>query len=190
MKKDLKRFLTILWTCSLTACAATDPKSGHEVTQINRVGDLSLVGASSRLVVKNSNGSHCFGPPPDAAFSDSMGMGVNISMLNFGDDTTSDSFDDAHIRNNLGGRNPNVLITRELLFEACLLADRAGLTPSQMVEIYKATLSTIEKINSQSLDGENITSDNPDTMFSLSDGTSTVSTSSSSADQDDEDDDD
>jgi len=191
MHKNIATIPVVLTTVLLTACAG-DPRSGHEITPLVQTQDISLVGASSRAVVKTKNGSYCFGPSPDAAFNDTMGMGFNLELLTFGDDNTDDSFDDAHLRNNLGGRNPNVLITRELLFEACIMGDRANLTQQQMIDIYKATLGTIEKINSQSLDGAGIRTDNPDESLTVTNSATSLtstSTSDSTSSQDSDDDD-
>jgi len=158
------------------------PQVGHEVSSIEPVqeGTITLVGASSRYIVKNKDGSFCFGPSPDATFTDSMGTSLGLTLVDTST-SSSDSMEDAHSRSGLGGRNPNILITREILFETCLLVERAKLSPSQMVELYKTTLDAIVKINQRTLDGAAITSDNSEaSSLSVSDGA--ISESSSSTD--------
>jgi hypothetical protein len=161
------------------------PQVGHEVSSVPPAeeGAITLAGASSRYIVTNKDGSFCFGPSPDAAFTDSMGanLGLGFTLIDMSKNgESSDSIDDAHIRSGLGGRNPNVLISREILFETCLLIERAKLSPSQMVELYKTTLDAIVKINQVPLDGAAILSDNPDaSSISLSNSGGTVSENSS-----------
>jgi energy-coupling factor transporter ATP-binding protein EcfA2 len=167
----------------LTGCSAMKPQVGHEVSSVEpaQEGTITLAGASSRYIVKNKDGSFCFGPSPDATFTDSMGTSLGLTLVDTSTSSSSDSMEDAHSRSGLGGRNPNVLITREILFETCLLVERAKLSPSQMVELYKTTLDAIVKINQRTLDGAAITSDNSEaSSLSLSNGT--ISESSSSTD--------
>lgn len=169
----------------LTGCSAMKPQVGHEVSSVPPAeeGTITLAGASSRYIVKNKDGSFCFGPSPDAAFTDSMGAGLGVTLIDLSKNSgLSDSIEDAHARSGLGGRNPNVLISREILFETCLLIERAQLSPSQMVDLYKTTLDAIVKINHAPLDGAAILSDNPDaSSTSLSNSGGTVSESSSSS---------
>ncbi len=172
----------------LSGCVA-GPQVGHEVSSVipdpKNEGAITLVGSSSRYVVKNKDGSFCFGPPPDAAFTDSMGASIGMTLVDVSkNEGSSDALEDAHQRSGLGGRNPNVLISREILFELCLLQERADLTSDQMVGLYETTLDAIVKINANSLDGDNITSDNGNSS-SVSLSNAGVSTSENNSDSDD-----
>jgi hypothetical protein len=172
----------------ISGCITT-PQIGHEVSSIRadpKNEGITLTGSSSRYIVKNKDGSFCFGPPPDAAFTDSMSGSIGGLALTLFDNSTvnpgsSDALADAHQRVGLGGRNPNVLISREILFESCLLMEKANLTSAQMIDLYKTTLDAIVQINAKSLDGDSITSDNG-ASGSLSLTAGSVSTSSSDSD--------
>ncbi|GAB55696.1 hypothetical protein GPUN_1579 [Glaciecola punicea ACAM 611] len=169
----------------ISGCITT-PQIGHEVSSIRadpKNEGITLTGSSSRYIVKNKDGSFCFGPPPDAAFTDSMSGSMGGLALTLFDNSTvnsssSDALADAHQRVGLGGRNPNVLISREILFESCLLMEKANLTSAQMIDLYKITLDAIVQINAKSLDGNSIKSDNG-ASESLSLTAGSVSTSSS-----------
>ena len=143
----------------ITGCNST-PQAGHEIGATNPTSAMTLLGASSRLVIKNADGTLCVGPPPDAAFSDSKSDSLGITLVNYDNSQTSDSIGNAHARLPLGGRNPNVLVTRDLLFEACLFAQRAKLNQEQQLKLYRETLYTIQQVNNGSLDGSSVTSDN------------------------------
>lgn len=176
----------------ISGCITT-PQIGHEVSSIRadpKNEGITLTGSSSRYIVKNKDGSFCFGPPPDAAFTDSMsgsmgGLALTLFDNSSVNSSSSNALADAHQRVGLGGRNPNVLISREILFESCLLMEKANLTSAQMIDLYKTTLDAIVQINAKSLDGNSIKSDNG-ASESLSLTAGSVSTSSSdSSDSDD-----
>jgi hypothetical protein len=195
MHLKIKTTILLIIIFVLAGCSAMTPQVGHEISSVAPAqdGTITLSGASSRYIVKNKDGSFCFGPSPDAAFTDSMGtsLGFTMTMIDMTKNSgSSDSMQDAHIRSGLGGRNPNVLISREILFETCLLIERAQLSPAQMVELYKTSLDAIVKINQVTLDGTAILSDNPDASSnSLSDSGGTMSESSSSSSSSSSDDD-
>lgn len=166
MNKRFSLIVMVLVTNLLYGCA-TASIPGHELGSVQpdpqHNGSITLSGSSSRYIIKNKDGSYCVSPAPDAAFTDSSAGGLNLTLVNTGgNNASSDSIENAHQRLGLGGRNPNVLITREILFETCLLIGRAGLNSAQMLELYKSSLDAITQINKQSLDGNAIKSDNQD----------------------------
>jgi hypothetical protein len=182
----LRNNVVLCGLLSIISGCITTPQIGHEVSSIRvdpKSEGITLAGSSSRYIVKNKDGSFCFGPPPDAAFTDSMSGSMGGLALTLFDNSTvnsssSDALSDAHQRVGLGGRNPNVLITREILFETCLLMEKANLTSAQMIDLHKITLDAIVKLNDKSLDGNSIKSDQG-ASESLSVTAGSVSTSSS-----------
>jgi hypothetical protein len=164
MNEFNRKIIFLSVALAFTGCA-TAPQVGHEVSSVKpdpkNEGAITLTGSSSRYIVKNKDGSFCFGPPPDASFTDSMGASFGLTLVDTSkNDGSSDALDDAHQRLSLGGRNPNVLISREILFETCLLMEKAKLNPEQMLDLYNKTIDAIVKINSKTLDGDKISSDN------------------------------
>lgn len=109
------------------------------------------------MVVERSNGDLCFGPAPDAApergTAFSMQLPLTVST------TSSDSADTINDDLPLGGRNPTALITRDILFHACLAETRLKLTTEERRAHWKETIDAVIKINSQSLEGSSIGSD-------------------------------
>lgn len=176
-----------LYGCATTAIPGHELGSVHPDPQNN--GSITLSGSSSRYIIKNKDGSYCVSPAPDAAFTDSTSGGFGLTLVQVGDTSTnSDTITDAHQRMSLGGRNPNVLITRDILFETCLLIGRAGLNASQMLDVYKSSLDAITQINKQSLDGAAVKSDAPNSSnlsMSNSNGTASLKATSTASSTDD-----
>jgi len=107
---------------------------------------LTLVGPSSQPIVRNEDGTICYGPPPDASIDEQAGGAVK--WFSFGDN--NDELP-------LGGRNPNVLITRDLLFQSCLAESRLKLNNEQRIKLFYKTLAIVQSINGKSLDGNAVT---------------------------------
>jgi hypothetical protein len=171
------RTSAVLSMLILTACSHA-PQPGHELGATNPTSEMTLLGASSRIVIRNADGSLCVGPPPDAAFSDSKSNDLGVTLVNVDNSETNDSVSNAHARLPLGGRNPNVLVTRDLLFEACLFSQRANLSQEQQLKLYRETLYTIQKVNNGSLDGAAVTTDTPNDSISTTSASSSNSTDS------------
>lgn len=110
--------------------------------------ELTLVGPSSQPVVRNSDGTLCYGPQPDASIDASAGGA--LKWFSFGDN--SDELP-------LGGRNPNVLVTRDILFQSCLAETRLKLDREERIKLFYKTLDVIQGINAKTLDGAGVTSD-------------------------------
>lgn len=110
--------------------------------------DLTLVGPSSQPIVRNPDGTLCYGPQPDSSIDESAGGA--LKWFSFGDN--SDELP-------LGGRNPNVLVTRDVLFQSCLAETRLKLDREERIELFYKTLDVIQGINAKTLEGAAVTSD-------------------------------
>jgi len=111
--------------------------------------EVKLIAAVGQPIVRNADGTLCYGPQPDATIDiDLSGNSISGSLLSATDDEKG-----------LGGRNPNVLITRDILFQSCLAEARLKLSDVERKELFLKTLDVIQAMNSVSLDGESIESD-------------------------------
>lgn len=140
---------------------------------------IKLMSSTAQLVVNNGDGTVCYGPPADATIDLTGSASSKGLKIGVGDDEIP-----------LGGRNPNVLLTRDLLFQACLAEARMGLTKAERKKLFSEVLKVVTDVNAQSLEGENISSDSdsgsqviPGQM--VTGATSTSSTGSSSGSGDD-----
>ncbi|MDX1571011.1 MAG: hypothetical protein R3200_11040, partial [Xanthomonadales bacterium] len=96
-------------------------------------------------------GTICVGPPPDATAD--LGFAADVTVLGGGG---TDSAGAGEEELPLGGRNPNVLITRDLIFQSCLAESRLGLDSDERKAHYKDLLDLLAKINAQSLEGSDV----------------------------------
>lgn len=137
---------------------------------------MRLMSSTAQLVVNNGDGTLCYGPPADATIDLDGSASAKGVKIGAGDNEIP-----------LGGRNPNVLITRDLLFQACLAEARMGLTKAERKKLFGEVLNAITEVNAQSLEGDSVSSDSdsgsqviPGQMIGQSGDTSSTSTSSSS----------
>ena len=120
----------------------------HE-TDLYLESEVTLIAAVAQPIVKNSDGTICYGPQPDGTINKSLFGGGTNGMTLGGTD------DEAY----LGGRNPNVLISRDILFQSCLAETRLQLSDEERKALFSRTLDVIQAINSASLDGTSIEAD-------------------------------
>ena len=86
---------------------------------------------------------------PDGTINKSL-SGAGTSGL-----TSGGTDDEAY----LGGRNPNVLISRDILLQSCLAETRLKLSNEERKALFSRTLDVIQAINSVPLDGASIETD-------------------------------
>lgn len=110
--------------------------------------DLTLLSASAQPIVRNPDGTICYGPHPDTTIDIDGAAGTKGVTLAAGDNELP-----------IGGRNPNVLITRDIFFQSCLAEARLGLSNKERRELFDKTLETVAQINSGSLEGAYVQSD-------------------------------
>jgi hypothetical protein len=146
----MRNFLLLLMPVLGSGCATMASDVHHFSTR--RIGDsLTLLTSSSQIIVTNPDGSVCVGPPPDATAD--MGMAASVALIGGkGGDGVGSEEEELP----LGGRNPNVLVTRDLLFQSCLAESRLALSSDERKAHYQALLDLLAKINSDSLEGKNV----------------------------------
>jgi len=88
---------------------------------------------------------HCRAPSPDVSITSSEG--VSFSGLPIGGTGGGVGEDSAQGAVTLGGRDPAVLITRELMYRACELANNLKLSEKETLKLYRDTLDAIVKIS-------------------------------------------
>jgi len=136
---------------ALGGCATTVEDVHHYSTR--DIGQsVTLMTASSQLIITNPDGTICVGPPPDATAD--LGFAADVSVLGTGGDSGGVSGGEEEIP--LGGRNPNVLVTRDLLFQSCLAESRLKLSADERKQHYVALLELIARVNADSLEGKDV----------------------------------
>lgn len=92
----------------------------------------------------------CAEPMPDAAFDDEEESSWDFSFISFGGDEKG-AEEASNIEAGLGGRNPNVLITREILFRYCEFISNVELSDKEKAKMFKDVLDSLVKINTVTL---------------------------------------
>jgi hypothetical protein len=149
----LPRMLSAFLLLSTAACQTT--QQDPIMLRVNQGTDLTALtaGAGTRaILVRTDTGRPyiCDDPGPDAALNEFADSGFSISLIKVGDTgdgQNSNSIGEA----GLGGRSPNVLITRELLYRFCEFAGNTTLTDDQRIALYQATLNAVVSINQTNL---------------------------------------
>lgn len=141
-------------SAALSSCAGA-PVERKEVL-IDRSG-IDVVGApadSLHVIIKDQKSLErfCKGPGPDMALTANGGItiGGNLPVpaapgAKIGESTGRGALD-------LGGRNPAVLIARELLYRACELVINTNANPKTAIAIFKMTMDAIERISALQVD--------------------------------------
>lgn len=138
----------------LTGCAGSEPRPFH--SQIQTSTSISGTAALAQTYLLNPESSlHiCKEPPPDAAFD--AASGGEFTLISIGD-KTGESLSAVDAEQEMQGRTPGVVLTRELLYRLCEFSYNQKLDRATAIELYRANLAIIEKINSIEAERTDIT---------------------------------
>lgn len=143
MKKKNKAVACSLSAAALLAgCAVAPPLAKTEKFTVGGI-DMLSTSAEQQIVLFHSPENIvkvCLVPPPDAVAT----FGENISLGVKGTGVGESESDGAAV---LGGRGPTALIARDLLFRTCELSLNYKLTKDEALQLYRQTLSSIEKMS-------------------------------------------
>jgi hypothetical protein len=137
----------VLAALALSGCAGS-PSTRQGETLIDRGGVDILASDSTRqltyLKERSSTERFCRGPGADSISTASEGVSLQLplrgSSAGVGEETTTGAVD-------LGGRNPAVLITRELMYRACELASNTNADGATERQIYMQFLQAVAAIS-------------------------------------------
>jgi hypothetical protein len=139
-KKMIRIALTIICICILSACAASPP-SPH----VHNQDGLTIVSTTADvegLIIKerSSQEQMCAGRMVNV--SDTSDVSLGVSQL-----TTAESIGESSGAISLGGINPAVHMTSELMYRACELSLNLNLDDEGSLKIYNKVLSAIVSIS-------------------------------------------
>ncbi len=128
------------------------PQEPRKDTLFDRDGIDAILAASDRrvMIIKDHASTErvCLAPGPDYSVTSSRGVDVGMGgglpvgpkqTEHFGGDVSRGAL-------SLGGRNPGVLIARELMYRACELSMNLNADAATTIKIYIRSLEPIEKI--------------------------------------------
>lgn len=133
---------------ALSGCANSQSANGQRETLIDRAGvDILASDSTRQLTYMKESGTKerfCRGPGADSIRTASEGVSVQLplrgSSAGVGEERTTGAVD-------LGGRNPAVLIARELMYRACELASNTNADGATERQIYMQFLQAVTAIS-------------------------------------------
>lgn len=138
--------LTLIFVTSmslLTGCSsmeypspsASDIVNAHILTTTSGQGQIYVL-------AKNNNHYLCSLPEPDSTFNQKESGALSISLINTQGEKSSNISEGSN-ENELAGRTPAVLMTRELFFRACEFSSNFQLTKDEAKLLYLKTLDGV-----------------------------------------------
>ena len=123
----------------LLGCGDTAPNSKIHQLNPNAVIEITNTAEVSSTIFRKSGSDmyFCSSNSPDATFSKSSSNGISLTLVNFGDSVERDSYDSASSGDEMLGRTPAVLASRDILYRACELIGNLNLTPQEAVTFYR-----------------------------------------------------
>jgi hypothetical protein len=92
---------------------------------------------------KQSGYRICSQPMPDAAFDQSEGGSINVSMVGMGSEGGTEGEGSTNVE--MAGRTPAVLMAREMFYRACEFSTNFGLSEEKATQLYLKTLDTVSQ---------------------------------------------
>ena len=139
----------IIYT-SFTACANYEPLP--TVTQLEKDWFVSNTAAVTNTLIRSPETRKiiCMSPAPDVAFIQNEGTGLTLSLLNVSVDSHNTPKEyiansESSSEEELAGRTPAVLLTRELLYRTCEFSQNHQLTKAEALKLYQETLDIVAK---------------------------------------------
>jgi len=127
-------------------CAADRPLA-LDVAALDS-GQIYTASAGARTLVarRPDDGlTLCAEPAPDAAVSTDEDLAVALTLVDLRDG--ADQARAGEEESSLGGRYPNVLVTRELFFRLCEFMANTPLTAEERIALFRSTLDSVNTIN-------------------------------------------
>lgn len=143
IKYTLYSVITLL---GISGCAGITPEPEKEGKIYERDGvSTLLIPAETREVYFKDSRSferHCRAPGPDVSIQSSSGISLGASIIGKSDEISETNGQSGLA---LGGRDPAVLLTRELMYRACELTSNLNANQKTTLYIYNRFLRTVEK---------------------------------------------
>jgi hypothetical protein len=140
---------TKLSTLVVTSFIATGCSSMYQpepdISDLDGSHVVTITGALSQSFVRDGKSSLiiCSQPMPDAAFDETEGGSVAMTIPGMGSESGNETEGSNDVE--MAGRTPAVLITREMFFRACEFSSNFNLSPEDATKVYLQTLDTVSK---------------------------------------------
>lgn len=132
---------------ALAACASQSTQIVEpSVMEVNGLRIYNADSEHQTSFIKDHGSSErvCFSRGEDAVETQSAGLSGDLSLLNTSEDLSETSSRGAVV---LGGRDPAVLISREIFYRICELTINLNLNKAEALKLFREALAVSEKIS-------------------------------------------
>ena len=147
----MKKLIVLLALIPLVGCSGAAETYSNMQPFPSNGGIVSQGSSASATVVFDPEKSKkvCLGRGADSAFETEDSGDINLTLVSIGGSGKTDS-EESNLSNNTGeeemvGRTPALLLTRELLYRSCELAGNYNLTKEEATKLYLSTIAIIAK---------------------------------------------
>ncbi len=135
---NYKLFSLIIMMVFITGCTMAPTGPTVTVSQGVRIFSTTADQQSTLMKDHDSTERFCLARGADVADTESAGIGATVGLKSNSDNLSEGSSRGAI---DLGGRNPAVLITRELMYRTCEIIMNLNLTKEESLKLYSQTLN-------------------------------------------------
>ena len=142
---SLKVISGLLAVILISGCSSLPP-TAHFSIERNGIDMVTTTSDLQSTFFKDEriNERLCASRPSDVADTRSEGTSLSLSAVGLSEGVGAK---DSQGAISLGGRNPEVLITREILYRACEFTLNHNTTVEQSIQVYKILLDAVVKIS-------------------------------------------
>lgn len=146
---------------ALVGCSA--PKSEPIVMAVNKSSETMLITdnaetSTTLLTTLNDQLYFCSNISPDATFSASIGGNVDVALVsNNSDSESKESLSEGEVGDEMVGRTPGVLVTREFLYRTCELIRNLNLDKDKAVDLFKYAMDESVQVLTKEFERTTIT---------------------------------
>lgn len=144
----MKKLIVLLALIPLVGCSGAAETYSNMQPFPSNGGIVSEGSSASAMVVYDPEKSKkiCLGRGADSAFATEDSGDINFTLVSIGgSDSEESSISDNTGEEEMAGRTPALLLTRELLYRSCELAGNYNLTKEEATKLYLSTLAVIAK---------------------------------------------
>lgn len=140
---EIRRLLPpLLLATTVGGCAALSPAPQGKLFEREGVSMITVPSNSRETYFSDptSRERHCRAPSPDVSITASEGVSLSALRQGVSEDASKGAL-------SLGGRDPAVLITRELMYRACEASNNLNLGADESLKFYRDVMDVIAKIS-------------------------------------------
>jgi len=142
----MKKLLCLPIILMISGCGSIDFQPELKTEALNKSGVLYGTGSLGTTIYQDPKAlkKFCMGRGVDAAFEQSESGDIDISLVSVGNSNSEGAAESENSgEEEMSGRTPAVLITRELFYRACELILNAQLDKKEAIQVFNDVLKVV-----------------------------------------------